>query len=46
MFNTNSDGFETTSYMGPQWQEVAQKLVKLSHLMAGLDFVWYQSYLG
>ena len=35
-FTSNSDDFETTRYMGPQWQEVAQKPVKLGHLIPGL----------
>ena len=36
-FMSSSDNFETTSYMGPQLQEVAQKPVKLTnYVSAGL----------
>ena len=30
-FTSNSDDFETTRYMGPQWQKVPRKPVKLDH---------------
>ena len=45
-FTANSGDVETTRYMGHQWQEVARKTVKFGHLMAELDFVRYQSWLG